>query len=74
MTAADFAELRSVPVAKLVIYGANDPQMSAADETATARRIGAPPPVAVPGQHLTMISSPAPVAAALRGLLAPVGG
>jgi hypothetical protein len=48
--------------------------MSAADETATARRIGAPPPVAVPGQHLTMISSPAPVAAALRGLLAPVGG
>jgi pimeloyl-ACP methyl ester carboxylesterase len=74
MTAADFAELRSVPVAKLVIYGANDPQMSAADETATARRIGAPPPVAVPGRHLTMISSPAPVAAALRGLLAPVGG
>jgi len=74
MAPADFAKLRSVPVAKLVIYGANDPQMPAADETATARRIGAPPPVAVPGRHLTMISSPSPVAAALRGLLASIAG
>jgi hypothetical protein len=52
-------------VPKLVVYGANDPQMSASDETATAVRIGAPPPRNVPGRHLTMIASPRQVAAAL---------
>jgi pimeloyl-ACP methyl ester carboxylesterase len=70
MTTGEFAELRNVPLPKLVIYGAHDPQMPAADAMATAQRIGAPPPVTVPGRHLTMISSPAQVAAALRGLLA----
>ena len=66
MTSAQFAALRALPVPKLVVYGANDPQMSASDETATAVRIGAPPPRAVPGRHLTMIASPRQVAAALR--------
>jgi hypothetical protein len=37
---------------------------------ATARRIGAPPPVFVPGRHLTMIASPRPVAAAISALAA----
>ena len=68
MTSAQFAALRALPVPKLVIYGADDPQMSASDETATAGRIGAPPPVSVPGRHLTMISSPRQVAAALRAV------
>ena len=72
MTTGQLVELRNVPLPKLVIYGVDDPQMSAADETATARRIGAPSPVAVPGRHLTMISSPAQVAAALDRFLAPV--
>jgi hypothetical protein len=45
-------------VPKLVVAGASDPQMSRADADATARRIGAPGPVYVPGRHLTMIASP----------------
>lgn len=65
MTTAEFAALRAVPVPKLVVYGADDPQLSPSDAAATARRIGAPPPVTVPGRHLTMISSPAQVAAAI---------
>ncbi|HEY0933142.1 MAG TPA: alpha/beta hydrolase, partial [Trebonia sp.] len=69
MTAGQFVALRNVRLPKLVIYGVDDPQMSAADETATAQRIGAPSPVTVPGRHLTMISSPAPLAAALDGFL-----
>jgi hypothetical protein len=42
--------------------------MSASDETATAVRIGAPPPLTVPGRHLTMIASPGQVAAELRAV------
>jgi pimeloyl-ACP methyl ester carboxylesterase len=69
MTTAQFAELRRVQVPKLVVYGANDPQMSAPDAELTAQRIGAPPPMTVPGHHLTMISSPDQVAAAIDSLL-----
>jgi pimeloyl-ACP methyl ester carboxylesterase len=70
MTSAQFAALRALGVPKLVVYGADDPQMSAPDETATAVRIGAPPPLTVPGRHLTMIASPRQVAAALRAVAA----
>ena len=70
MTTAQFTELRDLQVPKLVIYGDSDPQMSAADADLTAQRIGAPAPVTVPGRHLTMISSPAQVAAAIDALLA----
>jgi pimeloyl-ACP methyl ester carboxylesterase len=70
MTSAQFAALRALPVPKLVVYGADDPQMSASDEAATAVRIGAPPPRTVPGRHLTMIASPRQVAAALRPVAA----
>lgn len=65
MTSAQFGRLRALPVPKAVIYGASDPQMPAADAAATAARIGAPPPVSVPGRHLPMISSPHQVAAAI---------
>jgi pimeloyl-ACP methyl ester carboxylesterase len=65
MTGAELARLRASPVAKRVIYGANDPQLSPAGARRAAASIGAPPPVAVPGRHLTMISSPRPLAAAL---------
>lgn len=65
MTTAQFAELRQVRVPKLVVYGVDDSQMSASDAAQTAQRIGAPAPVTVPGRHLTMISSPHQVAAAI---------
>jgi hypothetical protein len=53
-------------VPKRVVFGIHDSQISAADTAQTASRIGAPPPTAVPGRHLTMISSPQQVAAAIR--------
>ncbi|HEY1921011.1 MAG TPA: hypothetical protein VGH27_36030 [Streptosporangiaceae bacterium] len=68
MTAAQFAALKATSVLKLVVFGADDPQMSHSDATLTARRIGAPPPVSVPGRHLTMIASPGRVAAAIDSL------
>ena len=68
MTSAQFAVLRADPVPKLVVVGANDPQMSHFDATVTAAAIGAPPPVYVPGRHLTMIASPDQVAAIISGL------
>jgi hypothetical protein len=42
--------------------------MSRPDAQATARRIGALPPVYVPGRHLTMIASPAQVATAVAAV------
>ena len=65
MTPEQFRELHAAPVPKLVVFGIDDPQMSASDAEATARRIGAPPAVFVPGRHLTMIASPRQVAAAV---------
>jgi pimeloyl-ACP methyl ester carboxylesterase len=70
MTTAQFAALRAVAVPTRVVFGVDDPQMSASDATATAARIGSPPPVTVPGRHLTMISSPRQVAAAVRAFIA----
>jgi hypothetical protein len=70
MTSREFAALHDLPVPKLVVYGADDPQMSGSDAATTADRIGAPPPVTVPGRHLTMISSPSQLAAALRAVAA----
>jgi pimeloyl-ACP methyl ester carboxylesterase len=66
MTPAQFAALKAASVPKLVVFGADDPQMSHSDAALTARRIGAPPPVSVPGRHLTMIASPGRVAAAIE--------
>jgi pimeloyl-ACP methyl ester carboxylesterase len=68
MTPAQFDGLKATDVPKLVIFGVDDPQMSHSDAIATAKRIGAPPPVYVPGRHLTMISSPRQVAAAIDSL------
>ena len=65
MTGAEFAALRAAPVPKLVVAGVDDPQMSRSDMAATARRIGAPPPVIIAGWHLTMIASPRQLAAVL---------
>jgi pimeloyl-ACP methyl ester carboxylesterase len=68
MTPAQFAALKAADVPKLVIFGIGDPQMSHSDAALAAQRIGAPPPVYVPGRHLTMIASPRQVAAAIDSL------
>ena len=68
MTPAQFAALKAASVPKLVVFGIDDPQMSHFDAALTARRIGSPPPVHVPGRHLTMITSPRQVAAAIDSL------
>ena len=68
MTSAQFAALQAADVPKLVVVGVGDPEMSHSDATLTARRIGAPPPVYVPGRHLTMITSSPQVAAAIDSL------
>jgi pimeloyl-ACP methyl ester carboxylesterase len=68
MTAAQFAALKAADVPKLVVAGVSDPQMSHSDAALTAQRIGAPPPVYVPGRHLTMIASPHQVAATIDSL------
>src|SRR5689334_2985196 len=68
MTPAQFAALKAAGLPKLVVAGASDPQIPHSDAALTARRIGAPAPVYVPGRHLTMISSPRQVAAAIDSL------
>ncbi len=68
MTPAQFAALKAANVPKLVVFGADDPQMTHSDAALTAQRIGAPPPAYVPGRHLTMIASPRQVAAAIDSL------
>jgi len=68
MTPPQFAALKAADVPKLVVFGAGDPEMSHSGAALTARRIGAPPPVYVPGRHLTMIASPRQVAAAIDSL------
>jgi pimeloyl-ACP methyl ester carboxylesterase len=68
MTPAQFAALKTTSVPKLVVLGVDDGEMSHSDAALTARRIGSPPPLYVPGRHLTMIASPGQVAAAIDSL------
>jgi pimeloyl-ACP methyl ester carboxylesterase len=52
-----------------VVFGAQDPVFDPGSPQQTARTIGAPAPVLVPGaRHLPMISDPGPVAAAVEDL------
>lgn len=69
MSDAQLRALGAVTVPKAVIYGMNDPQISSSDARATAIRIGSLPPVAIPGRHLTMISSPRQLAAAIDAFI-----
>jgi pimeloyl-ACP methyl ester carboxylesterase len=68
MTPAQFTALKAANVPKLAVFGVDDPQMPHSDAALTARRIGAPPPVYVPGRHLTMIAAPRQVAAAIDSI------
>ena len=69
MTSTQFGRLRASGVPKLVIVGASDPQLSGPAAARAAARAGAPAPVVVPGRHLTMISSPRQVAAAIQAFI-----
>ena len=69
MTDAQLRALKAEPVPKLVVYGRDDPQVSAADAEATSMNIGAPPPVAIPGRHLTIVSSTRQLTAAINGFI-----
>jgi pimeloyl-ACP methyl ester carboxylesterase len=68
LTDAQLSRLSSSPAPKSVVFGADDPQYRKEVPTQVAARIGAPHPVIVPGRHLTMISAPRQVAAAIRAL------
>jgi pimeloyl-ACP methyl ester carboxylesterase len=60
------ARLHALTMPKKVIFGAEDSVFSKASPAQTATRIGAPPPTIIPGaHHLSMISNPAQVAAAI---------
>ncbi|GAA1116354.1 hypothetical protein GCM10009630_12490 [Kribbella jejuensis] len=61
------SELKDLKLPKRVVFGALD--TDGGDATATATRIGAPAPTLIPNaNHLTLISSPAAVAAAIDAL------
>ncbi|MGW3093314.1 alpha/beta fold hydrolase [Streptomyces sp. NPDC001102] len=69
LPASRVARLATVRIPKSVVFGAHDDVFGKGTPRETARRIGAPPPTLVPGaRHLTMISSPHQVAAAVESL------
>ncbi|MET9908727.1 alpha/beta hydrolase [Streptomyces sp. NPDC006476] len=69
LPAYQVARLAAVHIPKSVVFGARDDVFSKQTPQQTARRIGAPPPTLIPGaRHLTMISSPRQVAAAVEAL------
>jgi pimeloyl-ACP methyl ester carboxylesterase len=67
-------DIARLPMPKAVVYGADDPEYAPGSAQQTADRIGAPAPTLIPGaRHLTMISSPGAVAAAVESLAARAG-
>lgn len=71
---ASLARLASLPFPKSVVYGASDPEYAPGSAAQTAGRIGAPAPTLIPdARHLTMISDPGVVAAAVERLAARAG-
>lgn len=73
MTSEQLAALRRSATPRLVVWGRDDVDgaYTPASPATTAIAIGAASPVFVPGRHLTMISSPGEVAAAVRQLEGP---
>jgi len=66
---ATLEQLAALPFPKSVVYGADDPEYAPGSAAQTAARIGAPAPTLIPNaRHLTMISDPAVVAAAIERL------
>lgn len=71
MTPEQLDALRRSDVPRLVVWGRDDVDGAYTPQSpgSTAAAIGAPPPVVVPGRHLTMVSSPQDVADAVAPLL-----
>jgi pimeloyl-ACP methyl ester carboxylesterase len=68
---ASLEQLARLPMPKSVVYGADDPEYAPGSAAQTAARIGAPAPTLIPNaRHLTLISDPAIVAAAIERLAA----
>lgn len=68
---ATLEQLAKAPFPKSVVYGADDPEYAPGSAAQTAARIGAPAPTLIPNaRHLTMISDPSVVAAAIERLAA----
>ncbi|HET9173125.1 MAG TPA: alpha/beta hydrolase [Actinospica sp.] len=68
---ADQERLAALPMPKSVVYGADDPEYAPGSAAQTAARIGAPAPILIPdARHLTLISDPGIVAAAVERLAA----
>lgn len=69
LPASRIAELAALRVPKAVVFGADDTVFAQSAPYDTAKRIGAPPPTVIPGaRHLSFISDPAQVAAAITAL------
>ena len=63
---ATLARLATADLPKAVVFGADDSVFDKSSPCSTAARIGAPPPILIPGaRHLTPVNSPAAVAAAV---------
>jgi pimeloyl-ACP methyl ester carboxylesterase len=72
LPAAQVARLANLPIPKAVVFGANDGVFPRSSPHQTAQRIGAPAPTIIPGaRHLSFISHPDQVAAAITALPAP---
>jgi len=73
VTEGELIHVASPSLAAAVVFGAEDNENAPGAPTATAARIGAPPPVVIPGcGHLSLWSHPGAVAAVVTGLLARV--
>ncbi|WP_067465047.1 alpha/beta fold hydrolase [Actinomadura macra] len=66
LPASRVAALAELGLRTSVVFGAEDDVFSPSSPHETARRIGAPPPVLIPGaRHLSLVSHPRPVADAI---------
>jgi len=66
---ATLARLATTDLPKAVVFGAADSEFDKSSPYTTAARIGAPPPILIPGaRHLTPVNSPAAVTAAVLAL------
>ena len=74
VSVAGLHRLALLPIPKSVVFGADDSEYPAGDAAQTAARIGAPAPTLIPGaRHLTLVSDPAAVAAAVQALAVRAG-
>ncbi len=66
-----YVQERQIDVPAAVVYGKDDPEMTAVDAQATARRLRTTRVVAIPGaRHLAMLSDPTALTAALEPVAA----